>query len=118
MLAGGGVEYHQLMLKVWKNDELSPEQRSRLSSLMMTVFSQHWQVHCQHEARLLDDEIHDAYERRLVEMSGRESIVRWWRHNHASFGTSFQRYVDNIFGTMGEDSINAALHRMNDSLDR
>ena len=82
--------------KVIRGDELNPEEDFRFSSILLAVFAQTWQVHYQHTQQMIEPEIFEAYERRVVSFLGVPKVVEWWRENDFRFSQSFRDYIEGL----------------------
>lgn len=86
-----------LMSIAWSGEqELTPSQETRFSSLLLSIFAAHWQVHYQFEKGFLDQEIFDAYDRRNRQTMLSPRARAWWQRNKFRFSQSYQDYVEKL----------------------
>ena len=87
----------ELTAIAWSGEqELSPAQEARISSLLLSIFAAHWQVHYQYEKGFLDQEIFEAYDRRNRQAISSPRARAWWQRNKFRFSESYQEYVESL----------------------
>ncbi|MEQ8960526.1 MAG: hypothetical protein RLP02_21820 [Coleofasciculus sp. C2-GNP5-27] len=83
------------------SDEFSREDRARYGFYQASVFASFWQVYYQYENGFLDQEIFDAYERRMVASLENDSVLTWWNGAAFRFSDSFQAYIATLIEQHG-----------------
>jgi hypothetical protein len=88
--------YSSIFAALNAGEGLSPEDAIQFDNMMHSIFAGFWQVHFQHENGFLDDEIFNAYERRMSGWIMIAPINDFWTRRKSSYGDDFQLWVDSL----------------------
>ena len=82
--------------KYFQGEELTSSESVRFSYFWNSTFAAFWQVHFQYSQGYLNQEMFEAYERRIIATISLPRMLEFWDSNKFRYSDSFQTYIDGL----------------------